>query len=146
MNAGPVVVGVDGGPDSLRALKWAAEYAPSVGAPLLALTVFEPARMAGPYAMANWEDPAELEKSARSMLTDAVQHALGDSAEVELRVQSGQPAEALIAASDDAKVVVVGSRGRGGFTGLLLGSVSQQVIAHSRCPVVVLPHDEKSAR
>lgn len=146
MLSGAVVVGVDGGPDSVRALEWASEYAPSIGAPLVALTVFEPATMAGPYAMAGWEDPAELEKAARATLTDTVERALGAGAEIDLLVQSGQPAEALIAASDEAKAIVVGSRGRGGFTGLLLGSVSQQVIAHARCPVVVLPRETGAER
>jgi nucleotide-binding universal stress UspA family protein len=51
----------------------------------------------------------------------------------------GNPARALLAASEDADLLVVGSRGHGAFVGALLGSVSHQVVAHARCPVVVVP-------
>lgn len=140
MDTRPVVVGVDGGPDSLRALQWAAEYSAAVDAPLIALTAYQLPAIYGPYAMAGWEDSTELEGSAREMLADAVRNALGDDAAVKLVVLQGHAAEAVIAASRDARLVVVGSRGRGGFSGMLLGSVSQHVVAHAHCPVVVLPH------
>ncbi|GAA1730769.1 Nucleotide-binding universal stress protein, UspA family [Dietzia kunjamensis subsp. schimae] len=140
MDTRPVVVGVDGGPDSLRALKWAAEYATALDAPLIALTAYQLPAVYGPYAMAGWEDSSELESSAREMLADAVRNALGADASYKPAVLQGHAAEALIAASGDARLVVVGSRGRGGFTGMLLDSVSQHVVAHSHCPVVVLPH------
>ncbi|AWH95516.1 universal stress protein [Dietzia psychralcaliphila] len=140
MNAKPVVVGVDGGPDSLRALAWAAEYASTAGAPLIALTAVETPAAVGPYAMAGWVDPSILEDRAHTMLTDAVRDTLGHEASVEQIVVRGHPAEAIVAASKDARLVVVGNRGRGGFAGMLLGSVSQHVVPHARCPVVVLPH------
>ena len=142
MDAKPVVVGVDGGPDSIRALEWAAEYARAVSAPLIALSCYESTPIAGPYAMAGWESPEALEETARTMLADVVRDTLGENAEVSQYVLRGHPAEAIIAASKDARLVVVGSRGRGGFKGLLLGSVSQHVVPHSRCPVVVLPHGD----
>ena len=144
MDAKPVVVGVDGGPDSLRALKWAADHARALDAPLIALTAFQVPMIAGPYAMAGWEDPKTLEKAATDMLDVAVRDTLGEDARVEKRVLRGHPAEAIVAASRDAQLVVVGSRGRGGFAGLLLGSVSQHVVPHSRCPVVVLPHGDET--
>ncbi|KAA0919689.1 universal stress protein [Dietzia sp. ANT_WB102] len=140
MDTGPVVVGVDGGPDSLRALQWASDYASAVGAPLIALTAYELPTVYGPYAMAGWESATELENAAREMLADAVRESLGDNAKVEQHVLRGHPAEAIVAASQDARLVVVGSRGRGGFKGMLLGSVSQHVVPHAHCPVVVLPH------
>lgn len=145
MDTRPVVVGVDGGPDSLRALKWAAEYAAALDAPLIALTAYQLPAVYGPYAMAGWEGSSELERSAREMLADAVRNALGDDASYKPAVLQGHAAEALIAASGDARLVVVGSRGRGGFTGMLLGSVSQHVVAHAHCPVVVLPHSSHEA-
>lgn len=144
MDRRPVVVGVDGGSDSLRALKWAADHSSEVNAPLIALTAFQVPMIAGPYAMAGWEDPASLEKSARDMLDGAVEEVLGEAADVEKHVLRGHPAEAIVTASRDARLVVVGSRGRGGFKGLLLGSVSQHVVPHSRCPVVVLPHGDET--
>jgi nucleotide-binding universal stress UspA family protein len=142
MDAKPVVVGVDGGPDSLRALAWAAEYASTVGAPLIALAAVETPAIAGPYAMAGWVEPSILEDRARGMLADAVRDTLGEDARTREIVLRGHPAEALVAASRDARLVVVGSRGRGGFKGMLLGSVSQHVVPHAHCPVVVLPHHD----
>ncbi|GLB62202.1 hypothetical protein NCCP2495_00800 [Dietzia sp. NCCP-2495] len=140
MDTRPVVVGVDGGPDSLRALQWAAEYATAVDAPLVALTAYQLPNIYGPYAMAGWEGSSELESSAREMLAHAVRSALGDDASVKSAVLQGHAAKSLIAASRDARLVVVGSRGRGGFRGMVLGSVSQHVVPHAHCPVVVLPH------
>ena len=142
MNAGPVVVGVDGGPDSIQALRWAAGYAETTGSPLIALAVYGIPVVYGPYAMAGWEDTTELEKATRARLAETVEQTVGDQASVELRVHQGHPAEILVQMSDEASLVVVGSRGRGGFAGMLLGSVSQHVIAHARCPVVVLPRLE----
>lgn len=140
MDARPVVVGVDGGPDSSRALRWAADHARTVDAPLIALTAFQVPMTAGPYAMAGWQDPSTLEDTAREMLAAAVRDTLGEDARVDQVLLRGHPAEAIVTASRDAQLVVIGSRGRGGFKGLLLGSVSQHVVPHSHCPVVVLPH------
>lgn len=145
MDTRPVVVGVDGGPDSLRALRWAADYARTVEAPLIALTAFEIPSVPGPYAMAGWKDPEALEESARIMLEEAVRDTLGDDAVVEKYVLRGHPAQAIVTASRDARLVVVGSRGRGGFAGMLLGSVSQHVVPHAQCPVVVLPHGDATS-
>lgn len=146
MDATPVVVGIDGGPDSLRALVWAADYAGTVMAPLIVLTAYEVPTMFGPNAMVGWVDPADVEEQARDMLAAAVRDALGADAQAELRVARGHPAEAIVAASRDARLVVVGSRGHGGFAGMVMGSVSQHVVSHARCPVVVLPHQDRTTR
>jgi nucleotide-binding universal stress UspA family protein len=81
------------------------------------------------------------EASAREVLESTVTavYGPGGATAVEQRVEPGSPAKVLIDLSDDADLVVVGGRGRGGFSGLRLGSVSQQVTQHARCPVVVLP-------
>lgn len=138
----PVIVGVDGSPDAVRALQWAAEYARAFQAPLHALTTFEIPKIYGPYAMAGWEDPARLEEDSRNMLADTVREAVGADAHVEERVLRGHPAQVLVKASQDAQLLVVGSRGRGGFTGMLLGSVSQHAVTQARCPIVVMPHQD----
>ncbi|AVZ39446.1 MULTISPECIES: universal stress protein [unclassified Dietzia] len=145
MDAKPVVVGVDGGPDSLKALAWAADYASTVGAPVIALAAVETPAVVGPYAMAGWVDPEVLEDRARTMLADSVRDTLGDEAQVEQTVIRGHPAEAIVTASQDARLVVVGSRGWGGFRGLLMGSVSQHVVSHAHSPVVVLPRQSEDA-
>ncbi|PAY24823.1 universal stress protein UspA [Dietzia natronolimnaea] len=145
MDAKPVVVGVDGGPDSLKALAWAADYASTVGAPVIAIAAVETPAVVGPYAMAGWVDPEVLEDRARTMLADSVRDTLGDEAQVEQTVIRGHPAEAIVTASQDARLVVVGSRGWGGFRGLLMGSVSQHVVSHAHSPVVVLPRHSEDA-
>lgn len=140
----PVIVGVDGSPDSVRALQWAAEYARLVAAPLHAVTVYQmPTVWGGPYAMAGLPDRQVLADEARRMLADTVRESLGEDAPVTQRVESGHTAYALVMASHAAQLVVVGSRGHGGFTGLMLGSVSQYCVTHARCPVIVLPHEEQ---
>lgn len=141
MNSKPVIVGVDGAEDSVRALRWAADHARSLGAPLHVLSAFDIPAQFGPYGMAGWENPTDLEKYARTMLRETVRSTLGEDAQVVEVVVQGHPAKALVEMSQDARLIVVGSRGRGGFAGLLLGSVSQHVVAHARCPVVVMPHN-----
>ncbi|WP_010542174.1 universal stress protein [Dietzia alimentaria] len=141
MSSTPVIVGVDGGQDSVRALRWAAEHARAIDAPLQVVAAYEIPTQFGPYGMAAWENPTELEKRAKEVLADTVREALGSDASVEQYVVQGHPAEALVDGSARAQLLVVGSRGRGGFAGLLLGSVSQHVVAHARCPVVVMPRN-----
>lgn len=141
MNAKPVVVGIDGAEDSTRALQWAADYARTNDAPLHVLTAFFVPTIFGPYAMADWQSPPNLEEAARIMLAETVRTTLGEDAQVEQHVFKGHPAEALVSASADSRLLVVGSRGRGGVAGMLMGSVSQHVVAHARCPVVVMPHN-----
>lgn len=76
------------------------------------------------------------------MLEKAVDDALGvtPGVEVEQSVLEGTPAQVLVEAAQGADLLVVGTRGHGGFTGLLLGSVSQQAAHHAPCPVVIVPH------
>lgn len=144
MDTKRVVVGVDGSPDSVRALKWGADYARAQGAELLAVSVFEvPVVFGGPYALSGIPEPYKLEEEARTALSEAVREALGEGAEVTERVEQGHPARVLVNASRAAQLVVVGSRGRGGFVGLMLGSVSQYCVTHARCPVLVMPHEDQ---
>lgn len=146
MDAKPVVVGVDGSPDSLRALTWAAEYARRFELPLEAVAAYQMPIVLGPAGMAGFEDSDTLEKSAGDMLTAVVREALGESAQVAERTALGHPGEVLVRMSRGASLLVVGSRGRGGFTGMLLGSVSQHCVTHARCPVLVMPHEDPEAQ
>lgn len=140
----PVVVGVDGSEHSKKALAWAARYAASIGAPLTAVTVWRGELnygWTGPIPD-NW-DP---ESDANQMLEREVNEVLGSErpATVNFRVVQGPPARVLVEASEHASAVVVGSRGRGEFAGMLLGSVSAHVTAHARCTVVVVrDHSER---
>ncbi|MGW8590270.1 universal stress protein [Dietzia sp. NPDC055340] len=143
METKPVIVGIDGAEDSVRALQWAVVHARSVGAPLHVMAVYEVPAMLSPYGMAAWENPANLEQNARAMLDATVKSALGEDegAAVVQRVVQGHPGKVLVEQSDGAGLLVIGSRGRGAFTGMLLGSVSQYVVARAKCPVVVMPHN-----
>ena len=85
-----------------------------------------------------------LETSASAALDQAIDEVRTDApdrAVIKRQVVSGSPAESLIEASKDAELLVVGARGHGGFLGLLLGSVSSQVVKHAHCPVLVVPPD-----
>jgi nucleotide-binding universal stress UspA family protein len=132
------VVGVDGSAGGDQALRWAVAEAELRGA-MLHIVV-------GAWYTPIWSAytpfPAdELTESATSILSEAVGVARAQWPDVLIRedIVVEPPAKALIDASKEASVLVVGSRGRGGFAGLLLGSVSQQCIVHAACPVVVVP-------
>lgn len=146
MSVKPVVVGIDGSPDSVRALQWGAQYARYAEAPVHALIGWHSAPVYGYTAMVSWDDSDRLKEEAAQVLAQTVREALGDDAQVTERVEQGHPSEALVKASEEAQLVVVGSRGHGGFTGMLLGSVSQHCVTHARCPVTVMSHDAAQER
>ena len=133
-----IVVGVDGSPSSLDALRWAAQQAELTGAQLEAVTAWEfPVQGAGFALLAgiDWAD------NARTTQATALEAALGARGSAVIRtVREGHPVRVLRAAADGAALLVVGSRGHGGFAGLMLGSVSEHVVAHAPCPVLVIRH------
>jgi nucleotide-binding universal stress UspA family protein len=140
-----IVVGVDGSEHSLRALEWAVREAALRQAPLTVLTVNQ--AVSGTFtgnAVAYPGDP-ELARSAHDAArqeTLGVLVAVGADARppgVTVHAMTGLPAAELIQASQDAELVVVGSRGAGRLRRLMTGSVSTQVSQHARCPVVVIP-------
>ena len=136
-----VVVGVDGSEGSLRALRWAAEEARIRGARLRVLRAWSYAdQPEGGF------DPAYDEEAARRVLDESIASLGTDSSglKIERRIVCDLPARALLDAAADADLLVVGSRGLGGFQGLLLGSVSQQVVHHAPCPIVIVPGAERS--
>jgi nucleotide-binding universal stress UspA family protein len=140
---GPIVVAYDGSPASDAALVWAAGEALARGNDLMLLHVQAPlpAEIVGfdpsaGLAFGDWEKSGQVLLAAAQAKAEA--HAPGLRIHTRLEYEAVVPA--LLEVSSDASLLVVGSRGRGGFTGLLLGSVSTQVTAHAQCPVVVV-HD-----
>ena len=139
---GAIVVGVDGSEGSLAALRFAIEEAKIRGVEVKAVNAWHvpPAVYGGGWAPAG-VDFDEFRKLAEASLEETVAKVGTAGVSVTPILREGQPADILCAEAAEADLLVVGSRGLGGFRGLLIGSVSQQVVHHAPCPVVVLPHD-----
>jgi nucleotide-binding universal stress UspA family protein len=135
-----IVVGVDGSPASDLALTWAINAARARGGSVTALHAWQQLATYDVYGF-GMVDLEMLEDGARVTLEEIVARAdtTGLPADVERALVPGSAAGALLDVSRHVDLVVVGSRGRGEFAGLLLGSVSHQVVAHSACPAVVVP-------
>ena len=144
-----VVVGVDGSKRSLAAAIWALREAKRIGAPLTMVSAYTlpifPS-VAVDAATGGHEDSA-LAQSCRQIL-EATKAELGDTEGVEVRcnVELGDPGTVLVDYSHDAELLVAGPRGRGGFLGLLVGSVSRGLPAHAKCPVVLVPRGAEESR
>jgi nucleotide-binding universal stress UspA family protein len=142
-----ITVGVDGSGHSQRALAWAIKEAGIRKAPLTVLAVHEVAGNHWTGHPLSFPEDAPLREKTRVAAQDATQKAVDAAGEpapasVTVRAVSGIAAQELISASEDSDLVVISSRGGGGFAKLMLGSVSNQVVAHSSCPVVVIPADK----
>ena len=140
-----IVVGVDGSAGSAEALKFAIAEARLRKATLKAVTAWTLTYVAAPIGMMAPIDEAlipELQENAKAVLDKALADALGPEPDIEVEqaVLEGTPAQVLVDAAQGADLLVVGTRGHGGFTGLLLGSVSQQAAHHAPCPIVIVPH------
>jgi len=137
-----IVVGVDGSPSSIGALRWAIRQAELTGAAVEAVIAWHYPIPTGGYGFAptGMATSFDFEENAGKVLAEAIGTACGPggSVPVHARVIEGNPAQVLLGASDGADLLVVGSRGHGGFTEALLGSVSQHCVHHARCPVVVI--------
>ncbi len=136
---GPVVVGVDDSAPA-RAAAWIAFDAAQVrGVPVIAVNAWD----FGPYDAFNAEIWDHSMQQINTSLTDLVNEVLAPlreefpNVEVEVRIVRGRPENAIVDASKGAGLVVVGSRGRGGFKGLMLGSTSKHVLRESHAPVIV---------
>jgi nucleotide-binding universal stress UspA family protein len=143
-----IVVGVDGSEASWEALRWAADEARLRFAQLVAVHAWsfipaqpigDPGMLAMPAGDLAGQLGAESE-AARGVLEAAVEEALGaePGLEIEQKLVEGDAGDALVAESESAELVVVGSHGRSGLKAALLGSVSRHVVSHAACPVVVV--------
>ena len=140
-----VVVGVDGSEPSKHALRWAQFIARASGGTLEVVAAWQPFTAfgwlgAGLVSMpADWNPAQDAEKALGAILDET----FGDQrpAGLQVVVREGFAAEVLLQASEGARMLVVGSRGHGGFAGLLLGSVSAACTEHATCPVLVLHGD-----
>ena len=154
-----IVVGVDGSPGSDAALRWALEEARLREAAVRVVHAYQVPQTAPADAGVGIVGPthqpvfsaedleriqAAAEKESQGVIETSLEQA-GEAARgltIESAPLAGPPAETLIAAGRDAALLVLGTRGHGGFMGLLLGSVSQQLAQHPPCPVVILPPEE----
>lgn len=138
-----IIVGIDGSPESRRALSQAADLAERADARLHVVAVAD-ANSVGPQAYSDPPDKGRHDREVLGHAEDWIREAKAalrvkhPSLSVEHEVLSGPPGHALADLGIDAGLIVVGSRGRGGFAGLVLGSVSHTVIHEARCPVMVL--------
>ena len=133
-----IVVGVDGSPASVDALRWAARQAELTGAAVEAVISWDYPSTTG---MEFGSLDIDWAGNARAALVDTLHVALGDNAtSITGTVTRGHPAEVLVAAAQGADLLVVGSRGHAALPGRLLGSVSEHVAARAPCPVVVVRH------
>ena len=138
-----IVVGIDGSANGAAALQWAVAEARAHNAELYAVHAFET-----PFHLVGMGEPTPVtvdtdavKEAAAALLNEVVDSVAGGDAGVVIHRELGEgpPASVLREAAQGADLLVVGTRGRGGFTELLLGSVSSQVTHHAPCPVVVVP-------
>jgi nucleotide-binding universal stress UspA family protein len=138
-----IVVGVDGSQHSRDALRWAAQVGSGFGARLDAVSAWEyPPALGWSVVPDDWDPAGDTQK----VLEQTVAEVFGDEppAGLRLQVHEGGAAKILIDASQGAIMLVVGSRGHGGFAGLLLGSVSANVAEHAPCPVLIIHGNQAS--
>lgn len=141
-----ILVGVDGSGHSQRALEWAIREAALRHVPLTVLTVNE--AIVGYFGgMASYPDDQDRTEKARAAAqaeTDEVLAGLSESRPESVTVKAvhGFPVEEIIKAGEDADIIVLGSRGAGGFTRLMLGSVAGQVVQHAHRPVLIVPRED----
>jgi nucleotide-binding universal stress UspA family protein len=136
-----IVVGFDGSEPSERALAWATEEAKLRGAVLEIVMAWEVAGVVYAYGYVPSLLPSleeEARDAAEKILAETAEKARAAGVEVETEARRGQAADELVEAAEGADLLVIGSRGHGGFTGLLLGSVSAQCAHHARCPLVIV--------
>ena len=143
-----IIVGVDGSGHSQRALEWAVREAAMRHAPLTVLSVHQAVKGYHGQVSVFPDDQGLTERvrEAAQAETDRVLAALDGSGPESVTVKAvhGFPVEELISAGRDADLIVLGSRGAGGFNRLMMGSVAGQVAQHAPCPVTIIPPEDRS--
>lgn len=132
-----IVVGLDGSPQSLVALEWALTEARLRSGRVRVVTAWQYPATGFGLNVPIWDVEA-ISQDAQNIQDEALKDAVADGVDISREILQGPPAPVLLEAAKDADLLIVGSRGRGGFTGLLLGSVSGQVVQHATCPVLVV--------
>jgi nucleotide-binding universal stress UspA family protein len=138
-----IVVGVDGSSGAQHALRWAIDEARHHRAELLVAHVWQVPNLSSPYAPVSSLDLGVVEEEAQHLIDRMLAGEDTNDVTVERRAVCGSPSQTLVDLAKEADLLVVGARGHGGFVGLLLGSVSDQVARHASCPVVVVPGDRE---
>ena len=139
-----IVVGIDSSKDSHRALRWAVEEARLRDADLEVVHAYPTPDLTALPMVVTLPSDEELRVAAISILDEVLAEVGGsDDLRVTKTVQAGGAASVLTQAAEGADLLVVGARGLGGFRGLLMGSVSQQSVTHSPCPVVVVTPERR---
>jgi nucleotide-binding universal stress UspA family protein len=135
-----IMVGVDGSTSSRDAIRWAIDEARLRKTKVDAVFAWQSPLVVGThYIPPDLIDPQALSRHAEEIVEAAVAEAgAASDVEIESRAVEGAPARVLLAESRDADLLVLGSRGHGGFSELLLGSVGQQCVHHAACPVVIV--------
>ncbi len=140
----PIVVGVDGSEHSLRALEWALGAAEHLGSPLVVAHVRSDALQLGAARIASLGPSPDLPDTVVTAVRNVVE-ARGHTLPVRYASLDGSVTDALSAAARGARLLATGSRGHGGFASLLLGSTSRTLAATAPCPLVVVPHEARTA-
>jgi nucleotide-binding universal stress UspA family protein len=143
-----IVVGVDGSAGSVHALEFALKEARMRGADVKAVSAWHiPVSAYNTGWVPVGVDPSDFERIAKSALDKSLVEAAAAESGVSVTpiLREGQAADVLVAEARESDLLVVGSRGLGGFKGLLLGSVSQQCAHHAACPVAIVPNGNRPA-
>ena len=140
-----IVVGVDGSDSSKAALRWAIRQAKLTGASVDAVTAW---RYPAGYGWTPVGSELDFESDAKRALTEALGEVSGLEPDVPVRplVAEGNTAEVLLRTAKGADLLVIGSRGHGGLTSALIGSVSLNCVLHAHCPVLVLHDGDHTAK
>jgi nucleotide-binding universal stress UspA family protein len=142
-----IVVGVDGSPESRDALIWAAQHADLVGGTLRVVYAWSPpvVEALGLPPLMDWEP---LRERAEEFPAAFARETLGDEPGISIVPMAvrGTPAQVLVEASDQADLLVIGSRGLGGLKGMVLGSVGHHCAAHAHCPIVIFHRQHRHER